>query len=995
MLDYDADDDGLIEVSSLAQLNAIRWDLDGDGSTTDTSYASAFPNPVSGMGCPSAGCTGYELDADLDFDTNGNGEADSGDDHWNDGSGWAPIGTQSSSFSTTFDGNGHTISGLFINRGSTDDVGLFGRSDSSSVIRNTGLRSVNVTGNDYVGGLIGWKAGGTITASYASGSVTGNDSVGGLVGYNRGTITTSYASGSVTGNNHVGGLVGLSSGGTITASYASGSVTGSGDNYVGGLVGYNRGTITTSYASGSVTGNNYVGGLVGLNFGGTITASYWDSDTSGQTTSAGGIGKTTSQLQAPTGYTGIYAGWNVDIDNADGDDTLSTGGDKPWDFGTASQYPTINYVPSAPVMLSALSGDGQVTLTWATGPSIFPITKYQFQEDGSGQGWQDIPGSDATTTSYTVTGLNNDQSYTFQVRAVNQAGPGEASGSAAATPLGPPDQPVGLRATPGVNSVILDWSAASTDANITKYQFQVEGSGQGWQDIPGSGATTTSYTVTGLNNDQSYTFRVRAVNQAGPGEASDSVAATPTKCANGTAVYNPGANPGLVSDCAALLAARDTLAGTGTLDWSETVAVGAWEGISISGKPRRLVKVNLSRNQLKGSIPAELGRLTKLGWLYLDINQLSGAIPAELSNLNGLAWLVLSGNQLSGAIPAELGSMTNLDTLALNRNQLSGAIPAELGHLTNLQWLLLADNSFSADTCIPNALSGVPQNDFGDTGLSFCGRPAKATNVAAVPGDGEVTLSWGDPGDESITRYQFRGDGSGRGWQVVPGSDAGTTSHTVTGLTNGQRYTFRVRAVNQVGPGRASDSVEATPMGPPDQPMGLTATPDANSVILDWSAASADENITKYQFQEDGSGRGWQDVPGSDASTTSYTVTGLNNDQTYKFRVRAVNRAGPGQASDSVEATPKFLVTISVSDSTPAIGQRITLTANVASGIAVASYQWDRKFGDGTWREDGPPRKSKGVKFDVNRTAVYRAVVTLSTGQTVRSEPVTLTWENR
>ena len=55
-VDYDADDDGLIEVSSLAQLNAIRWDLDGDGSTTDTGYAAAFPNAVTGMGCPSAGC---------------------------------------------------------------------------------------------------------------------------------------------------------------------------------------------------------------------------------------------------------------------------------------------------------------------------------------------------------------------------------------------------------------------------------------------------------------------------------------------------------------------------------------------------------------------------------------------------------------------------------------------------------------------------------------------------------------------------------------------------------------------------------------------------------------------------------------------------------------------------------------------------------------------------------------------------------------------------
>ena len=169
-------------------------------------------------------------------------------------------------------------------------------------------------------------------------------------------------------------------------------------------------------------------------------------------------------------------------------------------------------------------------------------------------------------SAHTITGLANDQSYTFRVRAVNRAGPGEASGGVEATPMAPPDSPEGLTATPDVNSVILEWSAASADENITRYQFQGDGSGRGWQDILGSDANTTSYTVIGLKNGQSYRFRVRAVNPVGPGQASNRVEATPTICANGTAVYNPGANPGLVSDCAALLAARDTLAGTGTLD---------------------------------------------------------------------------------------------------------------------------------------------------------------------------------------------------------------------------------------------------------------------------------------------------------------------------------------------------------------------------------------------------------------------------------------------
>ena len=70
-------------MSNPTQLNAIRWDLDGDGSPSSnaTGYNAAFPNAVAGMGCPDSGCSGYELISDLDFDTNGNGRADAGDDY--------------------------------------------------------------------------------------------------------------------------------------------------------------------------------------------------------------------------------------------------------------------------------------------------------------------------------------------------------------------------------------------------------------------------------------------------------------------------------------------------------------------------------------------------------------------------------------------------------------------------------------------------------------------------------------------------------------------------------------------------------------------------------------------------------------------------------------------------------------------------------------------------------------------------------------------------
>ncbi|MCJ7778355.1 MAG: hypothetical protein MUP16_08590 [Sedimentisphaerales bacterium] len=148
--------------------------------------------------------------------------------NWNSGAGFVPIGTPSF-FRGTFDGQEHTITGLFINRPSTAYVGLFGM--SSNTIKNVGLVNVNITGSYYVGGLVGYNYG-IITNSSATGSVTGTIGVGGLVGTNSGAITNSYATGSVTGIDYyavVGGLVGWNDG-TIENSYSTGSVIGS-SNY--------------------------------------------------------------------------------------------------------------------------------------------------------------------------------------------------------------------------------------------------------------------------------------------------------------------------------------------------------------------------------------------------------------------------------------------------------------------------------------------------------------------------------------------------------------------------------------------------------------------------------------------------------------------------------------------------------------------------------------------------------------------------------------------
>ena len=230
--DHDADDDGLIEVSSLEQLNAIRYDLDGDGKADDDSggdaYAAAFPGAAPGLGCPDAGCTGYELTGDLDFDdpeSYGSGSVDKGWSQNEEGMGWPSIGSNIKGFNASFDGNGHTIFNLFIDRQDENAVGLFAVLTVHGEVGQVGLVDVNVTGKRGVGGLVGYNRG-SIMGSRAMGKVSGWLEIGMLVGSNSTNITDSYAAGNVSGDWRIGGR---------QDSYAAGNV--SGDWHVGGLVG--------------------------------------------------------------------------------------------------------------------------------------------------------------------------------------------------------------------------------------------------------------------------------------------------------------------------------------------------------------------------------------------------------------------------------------------------------------------------------------------------------------------------------------------------------------------------------------------------------------------------------------------------------------------------------------------------------------------------------------------------------------------------------------
>ena len=214
-------------------------------------------------------------------------------------------------------------------------------------------------------------------------------------------------------------------------------------------------------------------------------------------------------------------------------------------------------------------------------------------------------------------------------------------------------------------------------------------------------------------------------------------------CVAGGAVVDT-TNFGLMSDCDSLLAARDTLAGTASLNWAADTPITQWDGVIVGGTPKRVrglsledggltgeipkelgslanlqELVPLGGNQLTGEIPTELGSLANLRWLYLYNNQLAGEIPTELGNLANLQQLSLWGNQLTGGIPTELGSLANLQGLYLYNNQLTGEIPKELGSLANLRWLDLYNNQLTGE--IPTELgnlANLQQLDLGGNQLT-------------------------------------------------------------------------------------------------------------------------------------------------------------------------------------------------------------------------------------------------------------------------------------
>ncbi len=255
--------------------------------------------------------------------------------------------------------------------------------------------------------------------------------------------------------------------------------------------------------------------------------------------------------------------------------------------------------------------------------------------------------------------------------------------------------------------------------------------------------------------------------------------------------------------------------------------------------------------------------------------------------------------------------------------------------------------------------------------LESASAPAAPTSLVATPGDGSVSVAFtaGSDGGASISNYKYSTD-DGSSWSVF--SPSVTSSPvSITGLTNGTTYKVKLKAVNSVGDGAASDAVSVTPRTVPSAPTSLTATPGDGSVSVAFTAGSdGGALILNYKYSTD-DGSTWTAF---DPAVTSspVSITGLTNGTTYKVKLLAVNTAGDGAASDAVSVTPRAVPSAPNSlVATPGDGSvSVAFSAGSDGGASISNYEYELN-GSGSWFPFSPAVTTSPATISVTNGVAY------------------------
>ena len=639
------------------------------------------------------------------------------------------------------------------------------------------------------------------------------------------------------------------------------------------------------------------------------------------------------------------------------------------DSDTVTATPTLA-VPDAPTNLTATAGDTQVILNWTNPTNASTLDNLQVRYKATADlpfvntdTWTNLA---ATATTYTATSLTNGTDYTFAVRATNTAGDGTAATVAATPTVNAPtfgaatiaDQswtrlvaitsvtlpqatggngtlsyaltpalPTGVsldtttRTVSGTPTVALaqtlyTWTATDAQGDAASLTFNITVA-QGnrapvvVRPIPDSGAW--------LNSPFGDDVFARRLEDAGEEIFSDADgdALTYTATSADTSVATATTN-NVVPDGVASVEAQAVSVGTVEITLRATDPSGEWAEDNF----------NITVIDANGS-----GHMSSFNDVTISVNggsteYINPPLPAvasaaTASSFSGLSLTATSANP--SVATAEI----------INRvNGVRGPVFATF----NVRVTAVGTGVTTVTVTADSSLAAAVTETFTVTVTGNLA-PAQPANLQATPGDGEVALSWGNPSDSSITKYQVRyaqgtADPTTATWNDITGSGAATTSHTVDNLTNGTTYAFQVRAVSAQGDGATSDTVTATPLAKPAAPTGLTAAARDRAALLTWTDPS-NTSISKYQVRHAAgtsvpANTAWTDIAGSTATTISHTVDNLTNGTQYAFELRAVNASGDGAAA-TVTATPTQ-PTVTLALSATAIsenGGQATVTASL------------------------------------------------------------------
>ena len=630
------------------------------------------------------------------------------------------------------------------------------------------------------------------------------------------------------------------------------------------------------------------------------------------------------------------------------------------ELAAASAFPTLPPKPAKPTVTDGV-GSGKIELSSSVSGGDVALTKWQYTTD-DGSSWKDISNSTSKTLSHTVSGLTNGTSHTFKVRAWNASGAGEKSdASDSATPEDETLTAGTITAT-GATLTIGNWSAA------WHYKYtSPSGGGCSTQAVP---AGTPSQAVTGLDSNTAYTFK--AYSDSGCSAELAAAAAFPT-------LPPKPAKPTMAVGNTELTLSSSVSGGSAALtEWQYKRKVGTGNFDSTWTKIGNITSKTLSHTF------TGLTNNTDYSYKVRALNASGAGEESDASQVMAPtdATLKVDNITTTGARLTIIDPPTNLTTWYYQYTSPDGgSCTSASGTTANVTGLekgtqytfelyrdSTCETSLGLTAIFTTLLRDAPR-----------GTPTPVGNTPPAPGkptatsdDRQVTLTWTSNGDggSALTEWEYQrkeGSSDWGDWADVcaTASDAecpGKTSWTVTDLTNGTEYRFKVRAVNAVGAGGASpESDPVTPATTPPAPSKPTATGGDRQVTLTWSSnGNGGSALTEWEYQQKEGSSDWGDwadvcATASDAecpSNTSWTVTDLSNGTAYRFRVRAVNAVGAGGASP--ESDPVTPATTPPVPGKPAVvggaGQvTLTWTSNGDGGSALTEWEYQRKEGSSDW----------------------------------------------